>query len=78
MQQPTTKIVNETLAQLEAAERDPSHPRTIARQAVAEWRSDAQRQQLPVTNQHDGKGAKVLNIDATLRRTEPNHAKEKP
>jgi hypothetical protein len=38
--------------------------------------SDAEREGLPVTNQQDT-GAPVLDVDAVLRRTELNHAKEK-
>ena len=60
------KIIADTLAQLEAAERSPDHPRTIARQAVAKWRSDADREVLPVSNQHDTRGAKVLDVTAAL------------
>ena len=65
MQQPTTKVINETLAQLEAAERDPDHARSIARQAVAEWRSDAAKGQLPTTNIIDT-GAPLLRPDEVL------------
>lgn len=60
------KIITDTLAQLEAAERDPRHPRSLARQAVAKWRSNAEREMLPVTNQHDIHEAPVLNTDAIL------------
>lgn len=70
------KIITDTLAQLEAAERDPQHPRTLARQAVAKWRSDAEREALPVTNIIDT-GAPLLDRDAVLRRSYPNHANEK-
>lgn len=66
MRQPTTKVINETLAQLEAAERDPDHPRSIARQAVAQWRSDAAKGQLPTTNIIDT-GAPLLRADDVLR-----------
>jgi hypothetical protein len=55
-----------TLNAIEAAERDPAHPRSLARHAVKRWRSDAERLKLPVANVHDSKGAKVLDIDAAL------------
>lgn len=60
------KAITDVINAIEAAERGPDHPRSIARQAVAQWRSDAQRNQLPVTNQHDDKGAPVLDVSATL------------
>jgi hypothetical protein len=64
--QPTSKAVNETLAQMEAAERDPNHPRSLARQAVKRWRSDAEKQGLPVANTTTGSGAPLLDVDAVL------------
>jgi hypothetical protein len=69
--QPTTKAINETLAQLEAVERDPNHPRSLARQAVKRWRSDAEKQGLPVANTHDVKGAPVLDVNAVIKRSLP-------
>jgi hypothetical protein len=63
---PTIKTVDDTLREIEAAERDPAHPRSLARQAVKRWRSDAERLKLPVANVHDSKGAEVLDIDAAL------------
>ena len=75
--QPTPKAVNDTLAQLEAAERDPNHPRTLARQAVAKWRSDAERGHLPIVNLTTGSGAPLLDRDAVLRASYPNHAYRK-
>jgi hypothetical protein len=66
MNEPSTKIVNATLKQIEAAERDPAHPRSLARAAVKHWRSDAERQGYPITNVHDSKGAKVLDVDSVL------------
>jgi hypothetical protein len=32
------------------------------------WQSDAEREKLPLVNQHDGKGAKVLDVDDVLRK----------
>jgi len=42
----------------------------------SKWVSDAERLNLPTTNVHDS-GAPRLDVDAVLRRTEPDHAKEK-
>jgi hypothetical protein len=66
MNEPSTKIVNATLKQIEAAERVPTHPRSLARHAVKRWRSDAERLKLPVANIHDSKGAEILDVDAAL------------
>lgn len=63
---PTTKSVDDVIADIEAQQRDEDHPRSIARQRIKEWRSNAQRQSLPVTNVHDDKGAKVLPVDEVL------------
>jgi hypothetical protein len=49
--------------------------RVIARQAIQRyktWKSDAEKQKRPLSNQHDAAGAPLLNIDAVLRRSEPN------
>ena len=42
----------------------------------SKWVSDAERLNLPTTNVHDS-GAPRLDVDAVLRRTQPDHAKEK-
>lgn len=39
--QPTAKAVNDTLKQIESAERDPNHPRSLAREAVARRRANS-------------------------------------
>jgi hypothetical protein len=70
------KIITDTLAQLEAAERDPEHPRSLARAAIKRWRSDADREALPVTNIVDS-GAPLLDRDAVVRASYPNHANRK-
>ena len=57
---------------LRAVDNDHPHPRDIARQRVAEWRSNAEREGLPVTNVHDDKGAPVLTRDEVLK-WEPTH-----
>jgi len=40
------------------------------------WQSDAERENLPRTNIHDT-GAPLLDRDAVLDKSLPNHAKEK-
>lgn len=59
-----------TKPQLRAVDSNQPHTRDLARQRVKEWRSNAQRQSLPVTNIHDDKGAKVLPVDEVLGHTE--------
>lgn len=77
MQQPTTRVVNDALADIEAAERDPQHARSLARAAIKRWRSDADRQALPTVNRTTGSGAPLLKVDDVIRRSYPNHAKRK-
>lgn len=48
------------------------HARDLARQRVAEWRSNAQREGLPVTNLTDS-GAPLLKRDEVLRRSYPTY-----
>lgn len=72
---PTSRNVSDTLAAIEAQERDPNHPRTIAREAIKQWRSNAQRESLPVSNQHDNKNAPVLDVDEVLSRSQLDHVK---
>lgn len=62
----TTGLINEALQSIEAAERDPDHPRSIARRRVAEWRSNAETQGLPRVNEHDVHGAPLLDVSKTL------------
>lgn len=69
---PSTRDIHHALRSIENAERDPSHPRALARKAIAEWRSNAQREGLPTTNTHDDKGARVLPVDDVLK-WEPQH-----
>ena len=61
---PIAKTIATTLSKLEEQERGTDHP--YARRSIAEWRSDAERERLPVTNTHDDKGASVLDVSATL------------
>lgn len=60
------KVITEMLRQIEAAERGPEHPRRLARTAIAKWRSNAQVQRLPVSNQHDDRGGQRLDIATIL------------
>lgn len=59
------KAITNVINAIEAAERGPDHPRSIARQAVAQWRSDAAKGQLPTTNIVDT-GAPLLRPDDVL------------
>lgn len=57
---------------LRAVNNEHEHNRDYARRKVKEWRSNAERERLPVSNPHDDKGAPVLDIDSTLK-WEPKH-----
>lgn len=70
---PTPNNINQVLAQIESAERPASHPRTLAREAIAQWRSNAQREGLPVTNLRDEKGAELLDVDRVVRGSYPTY-----
>lgn len=48
------------------------HPRDLARQRVAQWRSNAQREGLPTTNLTDS-GAPLLERDRVLRASYPTY-----
>lgn len=72
MKSPTNHDVTAALDAIEASERPSDHPRTVARQRVTKWKSNAQRKRLPISNPHDDKGAKVLDVDSTLK-WEPGH-----
>lgn len=65
-----------TKAQFRVVDNEREHPRDRARRLVAEWRSDSEREKLPISNTHDDKGAPVLNVNEVLRRSQPNHAKK--
>lgn len=72
MNPPSSDDITAALDAIEASERPVDHARTIARERVREWRSNAERERLPRTNIHDDKGAPVLDIDSTLK-WEPRH-----
>lgn len=57
---------------LRAVDNDHPHARDLARQRVAEWRSNAQREGLPTTNLTDS-GAPLLDRDLVLRRSYPTY-----
>lgn len=57
---------------LRAVDSEQEHPRDRARREVKRWRSDAERERLPVSNQQDT-GAPRLSVDEVLRKSEPNH-----
>lgn len=59
---------------LRAVDNDHEHTRDYARRKVKEWRSNAERERLPVSNPHDDKGAPVLMRDDVVRASVPNHA----
>lgn len=65
MNPPTDEQINDTLRQLERTRME----------IVDEWMSDAAKQGLPVVNVHDTRGAKVLDTDAVVRGSYPNHAR---
>lgn len=58
---------------LRAVDNDHPHNLDIARQRIAEWRSNAQREGLPVTNSRDGKGAELLDVDRVVRGSYPTY-----
>lgn len=71
---PTTNEINDALRDIERAERPANHPRTLAREAIAQWRSNAQREGLPVTNLRDKKGAELLDVDRVVRGSYPTYS----
>lgn len=56
---------------LRVIDNEREHNLDYARRKVKEWRSDAARRNLPLSNQHDS-GAAVLDVESTLNRTLPN------
>ena len=61
MTTPINKEINDVLEQLDKPE----------------WRSDAERLGLPLATTTSGSGAPKLDVDATLRRTAPDHAERR-
>lgn len=52
--------------QLRAVNPERPHPRDIARQRVAKWKSNAEREQLPIVNVTTGSGAPLLDKDRVV------------
>jgi len=61
MTEPTNREIDEALRKLDKPE----------------WKSDAEREGLPLVNLTTGSGAKLLDRDAVLRRSYPTYVKEK-
>lgn len=63
-------------AALEVLDRALTPAPELARERVAKFKLDREKGEkvLPVTNIHDDKGAPVLDRDAVLRKSYPNHA----
>lgn len=68
--------ITDTLNAIAAASNE---NRQLARERVAKFRLDREKGEkpLPTTNVHDDKGAPVLDRDAVLRKSYPNHADRK-
>lgn len=77
MNPPSTDDINRTLREIERTELPDNHPRRLAQEAIARWKSNAEREGLPVVNRRDDKGAEPLDVDGVLRRSEPNHVRVK-
>lgn len=72
MAQPTPTDITRALREVETAELPDDHPRRLAREAIARWKSDAEQRQLPTTNLTTGSGAPLLDRDAVLRKSYPD------
>lgn len=70
---PTNDDVSHALRSIEATELPDNHPRKLAREAIAEFRSNAQREGLPIANQIDS-GAPLLRRDEVVRASYPTYA----
>ena len=52
---------------LRAVDNEQEHPRDRARREVKRWRSNAEKERLPISNQHDNDQVKpVLRVDEIL------------
>lgn len=74
MKPPTNQAVSDTLRRITVSQLPDDHPRVLAREAVAQFRSDAERGRLATTNLHDVHGAPLLDRDGVVRASVPNHA----
>lgn len=68
---PTNRAIADALRRLALSELLDDHPRKLARDAIMEFRSNAQREGLPIANVHDDKGAPVLMRDDVIRASLP-------
>lgn len=65
--------------QLRVVDSEQTHPRDLARQAVAEFKLDREKDEkkpLPVATDHDIHGAPLLDRDAVVRASYPNYVQE--
>lgn len=69
---PTKQAVADTLRRLALSELPDTHPRKLAREAVMEFRSNAQREGLPVVNSRDVHGAPLLDRDGVIEKSLPS------
>lgn len=76
---PSTNDINSALESIAAAERDPNHPRSLARAAVKQFQLDREKGEKPlgVTNIHDDKGAPVLRVDEVIGKSMPDYGRRK-
>lgn len=68
---PSNHAVADTLRRLALSELPDTHPRKLAREAVIQFRSNAQREGLPVVNERDVHGAPLLDRDAVVKASLP-------
>lgn len=69
---PSNNDIANALRAIESTELPDNHPRRLAQRAVAEFRSNAQREGLPTTNVIDS-GAPLLRRDEVVRASYPTY-----
>lgn len=74
MKPPTSQAISDTLRRITVSQLPDDHPRRLAAEAVAQFRSDAERGQLATTNIRDVHGAPLLDRDGVVRASVPNRA----
>lgn len=70
----------EITAALDSIARASTPARELAKEAVRrhrEWKSNAEKEGLPLVNTTTNSGAPLLDRDAVLRKSYPNHAGKK-
>lgn len=70
---PSTDDINRTLCEIERTELPEEHPRRLAREVIARWKSNAEREGLPVVNPTTGSGAPLLDKDRVVRGSYPSY-----